>query len=156
MSQLTQSKLTKPTRVVVVDDDPDFREFVHIVLETHGYEVHEAHNAMEGLALLHTVAPDLVLLDAMMSYELAGVGMIRSVRADPQLAHTPLILISAVLSEDEDRFLPADERAMVDRFLSKPISPDELLAEVASVLNNASSRGGAHASPDQYGPKPRS
>jgi len=132
------SQLTASTRIVIVDDDPDFREFVHIVLETHGYEVHEADNAMEGLALMHTVAPDLVLLDAMMSYELAGVGMIRSVRADPQLAHTPLILISAVLSEDEDRFLPADERAMVDRFLSKPISPDELLAEVAGVLNNVS------------------
>jgi DNA-binding response OmpR family regulator len=40
-----------PTHIVIVDDDPDFREFVHIVLETHGYEVHEAHNAMEGLAL---------------------------------------------------------------------------------------------------------
>jgi DNA-binding response OmpR family regulator len=133
--------LTQSTNVVIVDDDPDFREFVHIVLETHGYEVHEAHNAMEGLALMRTVAPDLVLLDAMMSYELAGVGMIRSIRSDPQLARTPLILISAVLSEDEDRFLPADERAMVDRFLSKPISPDELLAEVAGTLNSAP-RGG--------------
>jgi CheY-like chemotaxis protein len=90
---------------------------------------------------MHTVAPDLVLLDAMMSYELAGVGMIRSVRSDPQLAHTPLILISAVLSEGEDRFLPADERAMVDRFLSKPISPDELLAEVAGILNRISPGG---------------
>lgn len=127
-----------PTHIVIVDDDPDFREFVHIVLEAHGYVVHEAHDAMEGLALMRAVEPDLVLLDAMMSYELAGVGMIRTVRADSALAHTPLILISAVLSEDEDRFLPADERAMVDRFLSKPISPDELLAEVARTLNSAS------------------
>jgi DNA-binding response OmpR family regulator len=143
---LTVSKLTQS--IVIVDDDPDFREFVHIVLEAHGYEVHEAHNAMEGLALMHATAPDLVLLDAMMSYELAGVGMIRSVRTDPQLAHIPLILISAVLSEDEDRFLPTDERAMVDRFLSKPISPDELLAQVASILGNsgpAPSPGGSSA-----------
>jgi len=70
----------------------------------------------------------------MMSYELAGVGTIRSVREDPALAHIPLILISAVLSQDEDRFLPADERAMINRFLSKPISPDQLLAEVAATL----------------------
>jgi CheY-like chemotaxis protein len=74
------------------------------------------------------------LLDAMMSYELAGIGTIQTVRSDPQLAHIPLILISAVLSDDEDRFLPADQRAMVNRFLSKPISPDELLAEVAAIL----------------------
>ncbi len=139
-------------QIVIVDDDPDFREFVHIVLETHGYAVHEANNAIEGLALMRATTPDLVLLDAMMSYELAGVGVIRAVRADPQLAHTPLILISAVLSEDEDRFLPADERAMVNRFLSKPISPDELLAEVASTLSSgASSRGPQATTPrDPY------
>jgi len=123
----------QPT-VIIVDDDPDFREFVHIVLEAHGYRVLEAPNASAGLAMMRENLPDLVLLDAMMSYELAGIGTIRAVRSDPQLAHVPLILISAVLSEDEDRFLPADERNMVDRFLSKPISPDDLLAEVAGIL----------------------
>lgn len=128
-----------PRRVVIVDDDPDFREFVHIVLETHGYQVFEADTAAEGLALMRVTVPDLVLLDAMMSYELAGVGAIRAVRADPQLARVPMILISAVLSEDEDRFLPADERNMVDRFLTKPISPDELLAEVAGILRGETS-----------------
>lgn len=139
-SPTTQDSASR--RVVIIDDDPDFREFVHIVLETHGYQVHEADNAGDGLALMRAVAPDLVLLDAMMSYELAGVGAIRAVRSDPALAHMPLILISAVLSEDEDRFLPADERNMVDRFLSKPISPDELLAEVSSIL-------GGEASPEK-------
>ena len=120
--------------IIIVDDDPDFREFVHIVLEAHGYRVLEAPDASTGLAMMRENLPDLVLLDAMMSYELAGIGTIRAVRADPELAHVPLILISAVLSEDEDRFLPADERSMVDRFLSKPISPDDLLSEVAGVL----------------------
>jgi len=120
--------------ILIVDDDPDFREFVRIVLERHGYRVLEAPDAPTGLALMRAELPSLVLLDAMMSYELAGIGTIRAVRRDPLLAHIPLILISAVLSEDEDRFLPADERGMVDRFLSKPISPDELLIEVGDLL----------------------
>jgi len=120
--------------ILIVDDDPDFREFVRIVLERHGYRVLEASNAPAGLALMRAELPGLVLLDAMMSYELAGVGTIRAVRSDPQLARIPLIMISAVLSEDEDRFLPVDERNMVDRFLSKPISPDVLLAEVGNLL----------------------
>jgi len=120
--------------ILIVDDDPDFREFVRIVLERHGYRVLEAPDAPTGLALMRAELPSLVLLDAMMSYELAGIGTIRAVRSDPLLAHIPLILISAVLSEDEDRFLPADERGMVDRFLSKPISPDELLIEVGDLL----------------------
>jgi CheY-like chemotaxis protein len=123
--------------ILIVDDDPDFREFVRIVLESHGYRVWEASNAPAGLALMRGERPDLVLLDAMMSYELAGIGIIRTVRSDPELAHIPLILISAVLSEDEDRFLPPDERAMVDRFLSKPISPDDLLTVVSNVLKEA-------------------
>jgi two-component system phosphate regulon response regulator PhoB len=103
------------------------------VLETHGYAVAEAASAAAGLALMREALPDLVLLDAMMSYELAGVGAIRAIRTDPQLAHVSLILISAVLQEDA-RFLPADERSMVDRFLTKPISPDELLGEITGVL----------------------
>ncbi|MCU0508176.1 MAG: response regulator [Anaerolineae bacterium] len=132
------SQAPRPTRVkvVIIDDDPDFREFIQIVLEAHGYEVHEAHDAAAGLALMREVRPDLVLLDAMMSYELAGVGAIRAIRSDPALKTTPLILISAVLSEDEDRFLPQDERSMVDLFLSKPISPDELLAAVAGITTS--------------------
>jgi DNA-binding response OmpR family regulator len=123
------------TTILIVDDDPDFREFVRIVLENHGYRVLEAANAASGLAVMRDAHPDAVLLDAMMSYELTGIGIIRQVRADPKLAHLPLLLISAVLNEDEDRFLPAGARNMVDRFLTKPISPDALLAEIAAVLH---------------------
>lgn len=131
--------MSAPTTILIIDDDPDFREFTRIVLESQEYAVLEAENAEDGLTLMHAELPALVLLDAMMSYELAGVGIIRTVREDPRLADIPLILISAVLSQDEDRFLPADERAMVNRFLTKPVSPDELLAEVASTLaENAS------------------
>ncbi len=122
--------------ILIIDDDPDFREYVSIVLESHGYRVFEAANAPEGLGVMRDTHPRLVLLDAMMSYELAGIGIIRTVRSDPELAATPLILISAVLSDDEDRFLPADERSMVNRFLSKPISPDELLTEVAALVGD--------------------
>lgn len=126
--------MSTPITILIIDDDPDYREFVRIVLESQGYAVLEAENAEDGLALMHSELPELVLLDAMMSYELAGVGIIRTVREDSRLAGIPLILISAVLSQDEDRFLRADERAMVNRFLTKPISPDQLLAEVASTL----------------------
>jgi DNA-binding response OmpR family regulator len=123
-----------PTTILIIDDDPDFREFARIVLESRDYAVLEAGNAEDGLRLIRDDLPALVLLDAMMSYELAGMDIIRSVRGNPTLAHIPLILISAVLSQDEDRFLPANERAMVNRFLTKPISPDQLLAEIAGTL----------------------
>lgn len=128
-----------PAKVLIIDDDPDFCEYVRIVLESHGYQVLEAHNAPAGMALMRQEHLSLVLLDAMMSYELAGIDIIRAIRNDPDLAQVPLILISAVLSHDEDRFLPTDERNMVDRFLTKPIGPDDLVAEVARLVA-ASSR----------------
>ena len=49
---MPQAPRPAPARVVIIDDDPDFREFVHIVLETHGYEVHEADDATAGIALM--------------------------------------------------------------------------------------------------------
>lgn len=148
---MTTAKRPRGNKILIVDDDPDFREFVHIVLESHGYQVLEAGNAEAGLAMMHEHHPQLVLLDAMMSYELAGVGIIRTVRSDPELDRMPLILISAVLSEDEDRFLPASERTLVDRFLSKPISPDVLLAEVRSAIEShaSTSAAGTPARPRQ-------
>ena len=133
--------MSLPTSVLIVDDDPDFREFVRIVLESHGYQVLEADNTASGLELMRGRQPDVVLLDAMMSYELAGLGIIKTVRNDPNIAHILLILISAVLSDDEDRFLPAGERSMVDRFLTKPISPDDLLAEIATLLDGRAQSG---------------
>ena len=75
--------------ILIVDDDPDFREFVRIVLERHGYRVLEASNAPAGLALMRAELPGLVLLDAMMSYELAGVGTIRTVRSRSSVSPHP-------------------------------------------------------------------
>lgn len=121
-------------RILIVDDDPDFREFVRIVLEAHGYEVLEAANATACLALMRASRPHLTLLDAMMSYELTGIDIIRAVRNDPELAALPLVLVSAVLNERADRFLPAGERRLLDRLLTKPISPAELLRTVTATL----------------------
>jgi len=59
-------------QILIVDDDADFREFVRIVLESHGYTVVEADNGAAGLTAARDELPSLVLLDAMMSYELAG------------------------------------------------------------------------------------
>lgn len=142
--------MSAPSVILIVDDDADFREFVRIVLESHGHRVLEAADAASGLAEMRASRPDLVLLDALMSYELAGIGTIRSVRGDPELAHTPLILISAILGADADRFLPPDDRAMVDRFLSKPISPDQLLAEVSALLSAVENRPeGTHSADEE-------
>ena len=84
-------------KVLVIDDDPDFVEFVRIILETNGYDVSCAYNANHGLELLRTGHPDIVLLDIMMSYTMAGLEVTRTMHQDLELSTIPLIVISSVL-----------------------------------------------------------
>ena len=84
-------------KVLVIDDDPDFVEFVRIILETNGYNVSCAYNADHGLELLRTKRPDIVLLDIMMSYSMAGLEVTRTMHRDLELSTIPLIVISSVL-----------------------------------------------------------
>jgi len=117
-------------KILVVDDDPDFLEFVRIVLESRDYEVYTTESASEGLAAMRRAKPDLVLLDVMMSYALDGLNMTREIRGDPKLRKIPLILISAIVSREEAALFPTDEYLHADLFMSKPIEPAELLEQV--------------------------
>ena len=121
-------------KILVIDDDPDFLEFVRIVLESRGYEVYTAENAREGLATMRQVKPDLVLLDVMMSYALDGLNVTREMRSDPELREIPLILISAIVSREEAELFPTDEYLHADLFMSKPIEPAELLEQVGKLI----------------------
>jgi two-component system alkaline phosphatase synthesis response regulator PhoP len=63
-------------RIVIVDDDPDFLEYARIVLRSAGYRVDMATSAAEGLALIRSVTPDLIIVDVMMSYSVEeGIGL---------------------------------------------------------------------------------
>ena len=121
-------------KILVIDDDPDFLEFVRIVLESRDYEVHTAENASEGLAAMRRVKPDLVLLDVMMSYALDGLNVTRKMRGDPELREIPLILISAIVSQEESALFPTDEYLRADLCMSKPVEPAELLEQVSGFI----------------------
>jgi CheY-like chemotaxis protein len=116
--------------VLVIDDDFDFVEFARIVLESDGYEVLAAARADEGLALMRQSQPNLVLLDAVISYTFAGLNVIREMRNDPQLGKIPLILVSAIITGEETDLFPEDEDQTYDLFMSKPIDPADLLKQV--------------------------
>jgi CheY-like chemotaxis protein len=81
--------------VLVVDDDPDIRESLGSILTEEGYFVRTARNGVEALQRMADQPPDLVLLDLMMPV-LDGWHVMRIVRADPRLRHTPIIVLSAL------------------------------------------------------------
>jgi CheY-like chemotaxis protein len=121
-------------KIVVIDDDTDFLEYIRIVLESHGYHVRTAASTETGLTLMREDKPDLVLLDVMVSFVLDGLHVMRHFRDDPQLKDVPVIMVSAIVSRDEAGLLPTNERMPVDAFMTKPIDPSDLLEQVARLI----------------------
>ncbi len=117
-------------KILVVDDDPDFVEIIRTVLLTENYEVDTAANGDQALAQVHTNKPDLIILDIMMSTVLDGVNVSQTLHNDPNLRDIPLIMISSIASTEHAEVFPTDEYLHVDRWLSKPVQPKDLLAAV--------------------------
>jgi DNA-binding response OmpR family regulator len=117
-------------RIIVIDDDPDFLDYVRIVLTANGYAVQTAHSTQEGLAQMRLSKPDLVIVDFMMSYVLDGVAVCLEMAGDAQLAGIPVLLVSAVVSERDDQLFTAEERKCVAGFMSKPVEPALLVARI--------------------------
>jgi len=122
--------------VLVIDDDPDFVGYVEIILSANGYRVYTAEGADQGLDVARAVSPDLVMVDLMMSYGLAGNTVTRELARDAALKDVPVLMVSAIVSDCEDEIVPRGEDAHVDAFMVKPLDPSELLARVAELVGD--------------------
>jgi CheY-like chemotaxis protein len=133
-------------RVLVIDDDGDFRAAVSALLQAEGYDVAEACSGREGLEQLPVVAPDVVVLDVMMEDAFAGYGVNQAIRFQPGFAHfqdTPIVMVSSVEETPDQRFLKAaGEAGMVtpDCYLTKPLDAPSFLQTVRR-LAERSARG---------------
>jgi DNA-binding response OmpR family regulator len=112
--------------VLVADDDGDILELVGSVLAKAGYDVAKASNGAQALELVRTLRPRVAVLDVAMP-ELDGVEVLRLVRADPETAELPVILLTA-RAQEEDVKLGYAEGA--SKYVRKPFSPRELVGLV--------------------------
>ncbi len=117
-------------KILVVDDVALNVKLLADLLGAKGYRTCTATSGAEALAVIAADGPDLVLLDVMMP-GMSGYEVCRTVRADPQHAMLPIVLVTA-LDPAEERAKGLDAGA--DDFLSKPVSQAELLARVRSLL----------------------
>src|SRR5512134_3847880 len=115
--------------VLIVDDDPTAREALVAILEGEGYELQQAKDGIQALTLLKQLQPDLILLDVMMP-AMDGFDVCRRIRATPQLAEVPIILLTAL--DDRDSLVRGIESG-ADDFLSKPPDRRELVARVRTI-----------------------
>lgn len=109
---------------LVVDDHADIRKLIRMTLEFEDQTIHEAASAPAAVDSARQLRPDLVLLDVMMPGEFDGLEACRRLRADPTLAHTRIILLSA---RGQRHDIEAGLAAGADAYLLKPFSPLALL-----------------------------
>jgi two-component system response regulator MprA len=123
MSTASQATST-PQTVLVVDDDPDIRLVLRMILEAQGYAVIDAADGAEALALLRDHRPALILLDLMMP-GVDGVQFRALQQQDPALAPIPVVLLSG-----GGTVAKKAEEMGVEGFLAKPPELRQVLAEV--------------------------
>lgn len=118
--------MSRPPRVLVVDDDDVIRQLISVNLELEGFEVFTAVDGEECLATIDEIAPDVVTLDVMMP-GLDGWETAQRLRSDPKRKHIKLMLLSARAQEAD---LRRGDQIGVDAYLTKPFDPDDLVANV--------------------------
>ena len=121
--------------VLLVDDNADMRDYVRRVVEGR-WSVEAVADGVQALAAARKRRPDLVLTDVMMP-NLDGFGLLRALRADPDLRNIPVIMLSARAGE-ESRIEGLEAGA--DDYLTKPFSARELIARLTTHLQLASMR----------------
>jgi len=123
-----------PGRILVVDDDPDFLEITRLVLEREGFEVAHAASGNEAFRAMLKSPADLVLLDIMMEGVLDGWDAARRIRELAVGGDVPILVVSSITETDYLGMVPTDEDHLIDYFMSKPVDPTALLAQVRRLL----------------------
>ncbi|BAZ27544.1 response regulator receiver sensor signal transduction histidine kinase [Kalymmatonema gypsitolerans NIES-4073] len=123
------SKSSNSDKILVVDDSPDNVFLIKTILEEEGYTVSTAENGASALAQIETSACDLVLLDLMMP-GIDGYEVTKRIRQNMALPFIPILLITAHDSPNVAQGLDLG----ADDFIRKPVTVDELLARVRSLL----------------------
>ena len=117
-------------RILVVEDQEDNRRILRDLLTSVGYDVLEAMDGLEGVAMATTQRPDLILMDIQMP-AIDGYEATRRIKADPATATIPIIAVTSFALSGDD--VKAFEVGCAG-YVTKPYSPRQLLAKVREHL----------------------
>ena len=120
-------------RIAYVDDDLELTRIVRSCLEEEGYEVLIAHDGEEGLEMILTEQPALVVLDVMMP-QLNGWEVAKYLRSKPEWNDTPILMLTGIGPTLNDMTAPLYG---AEDHLDKPFDFDVLLAKVRALLDQS-------------------
>lgn len=116
------------SKILIVDDDCELCALLSEYLQSEGFETSMANDGIRGLELIDTIAPDLVVMDVMMS-PVSGFEVLKKLRI--QNNNLPVIMLTA-RGDDIDKILGLELGA--DDYLPKPFNPRELSARIKAIL----------------------
>jgi two-component system, cell cycle response regulator DivK len=117
-------------RILMVEDTEDNRQIIRDLVSSVGYELIEAVDGAQGLAMAEKEKPDLILMDIQLPV-MDGYEATRRIKANPALRHIPVIAVTSyALSGDEAK----TKAAGCDAYVAKPFSPRLLLAKINELL----------------------
>jgi CheY-like chemotaxis protein len=125
-------------KVLLVDDDPDIRDVVTMLLESRGYETVTACDGIEFLAALRAEEPDLMIIDLLMP-KMDGFAVLKELEDGrwSKYRHIPILILSSVREEASRRRYELETALEfnVDDYVEKPITPEILLERVERLVN---------------------
>jgi two-component system alkaline phosphatase synthesis response regulator PhoP len=129
--------------ILVVDDDPDIRDSVAIILKNHNYIVHTASNGKEAVQALEEKKPDLMILDIMMATDTEGFDLAYDLREKTEFKNLPIIMLTSFLEKVRAEG-PGDfayilgEQWPAQWLLEKPLDTKKLLDKIEAILKERS------------------
>jgi len=122
------------SKILIVDDDPDFIDATRILLEHEGHQVKYVTGGKNGYETVKDIDPDLVILDVMMESILEGVSVSRKMHKNPDTSAIPIVMVSSIAQTDYAALFPTDEYIYIDAYLNKPVDPTMLVKKVRRIL----------------------
>lgn len=119
-------------KLLIADDEAGIRSLVKMTLESDDYEIMEASDGVEALALAKEHQPHLLLLDVSMP-GLSGFDVCRAIKADPGLKEIRVIMLTALAQESD---IAEGKAAGADDYFTKPFSPIALIRKVEEVFES--------------------
>ena len=117
-------------KIVIAEDEPDILELIAFTLRFAGHEVIAGSNGEEGYNLTKKEHPDLSMFDVRMP-KMTGYDACKKIKADPEIAHIPVIFLSAKGQENE---IEQGMGAGAEEYLLKPFAPDQLAERIKVIL----------------------
>ena len=133
---MDQGGIKKMGRVLVIDDEPQIRSMLRMMLERAGHEVEEAPDGIEGIRIYRNNPVDLIISDLIMPNK-DGIGMI--IELKKEFPDVKIIAMSGGGLNKPEGYLEGAKKLGAQQTLTKPIDRDELLRTVSDILNEKKS-----------------